>query len=92
MPAGHDESRPAGKGFGRTTRVHVSEESDSGTVPMNHSNNDGRSPAENAEGRPLIKENTPQLNTHPTQSGARVHQGLAGVRKAEQRFAASHPR
>jgi hypothetical protein len=32
MPAGHDEGRPAGKGLGRTTRMHVSEESDSGTV------------------------------------------------------------
>jgi retron-type reverse transcriptase len=49
---------------------------------MNHSNQDGRPSAENAEGRPLIKENTPQSCTHPTQSGARVSQGLAGVRKA----------
>jgi hypothetical protein len=72
--------------------VYVSEESDSGIVPMNHLNNDGRASAEEGEGRPLIKENTPQLNTHPTQSGARVYQGLRGVRKAEQRFAASHPR
>src|SRR5215470_16790493 len=49
---------------------------------MNHSNQDGKPSAENAEGRPLIKENTPQSCTHPTQSGARVSQGLAGVRKA----------
>jgi len=62
--------------------VNVVEESDSGIVPMNHSNQGGRSPAENAEGRPLIKENTRQPNTHPTQSEARVSQGLAGVRKA----------
>ena len=49
---------PAGEGLGRTARMHVSEESDSGIVPMNHSNKDGRASAENEEGRPLIKENT----------------------------------
>ena len=48
---------------------------------MNHSNNDGRTWAEDGEGRPLIKENPPPPHTHPTQSGARVSQGLAGVRK-----------
>jgi hypothetical protein len=48
---------------------------------MNHSNKDGKLSAENAEGRPLIKENTHQPSTHPTQSGARVSQGLMGVRK-----------
>ncbi len=37
---------------------------------------------ESAEGRPLIKENTLQSHTPPTQSGAGVSQGLAGVRKA----------
>jgi len=62
--------------------MHVWEESDSGIVPMNHSNKDGRTSAENAEGRPLIKANTRQPHTHLTQSGARVSQGLAGVRKA----------
>jgi RNA-directed DNA polymerase len=62
--------------------MYVPEESDSGIVPMSHSNN-GRTPsAENGEGRPLIKENIPPPHTHPTQSGARVSQGLAGVRKA----------
>jgi RNA-directed DNA polymerase len=49
---------------------------------MNHSNNDGRTSAEDVEGRPLIKENSCPPHTHPTQSGARVTQGLAGVRKA----------
>jgi RNA-directed DNA polymerase len=49
---------------------------------MNHWNKDGKPLAENEEGRPLIKENTRLPNTHPTQSGARVSQGLAGVRKA----------
>jgi retron-type reverse transcriptase len=49
---------------------------------MKHSNKDSRSSAENAEGRPLSKENTLQPSTQPTPSGARVSQGLAGVRKA----------
>jgi RNA-directed DNA polymerase len=49
---------------------------------MNHSNKDGRLSAEGEEGRPLIKENTPQLNTSSTQSEMRVSQGLAGVRQA----------
>ena len=62
--------------------MYVSEESDSGTIPMNHSNNDGKPSAEGEEGRPLIKENTHQSSTHSTQSEARVSQGLAGVRKA----------
>src|SRR6476660_9835974 len=74
--------RPAGEGSSRTTRVHVFEESDSGTVPMTHSNISGQPPAESEEGRPLIKENTHQLSTHSTQSEVRVSQGLAGVRKA----------
>jgi RNA-directed DNA polymerase len=60
----------------------VSEESDSGIVPMNRSNKDGKPLAEGEEGRPLIKENTLQLNTSSTQSEIRVSQGLAGVRQA----------
>ena len=48
--------RPAGEGECRTTRVHVFEESDSGTVPMNHSNKSGKPPAEREEGRALIKD------------------------------------
>jgi hypothetical protein len=60
--------------------MHVSEESDSGMVPMNHSNNDGKPSAESEEGRLLVKENTPQSHTRPTQCGARVSQGLVGVR------------
>ena len=49
---------------------------------MNYSNNDKTSSAESREGRPLIKENTDQPSTYPTQSGVGVSQGLAGVRKA----------
>ena len=78
---------PAGEGQGQTTRMYVGEESHWGVVPMSHSNNNGRAWAEKGEGRPLIKENTPAPNTHPTQGGARVSQGLAGVRKA----AKEHP-
>src|SRR5271157_3386540 len=82
MPVGQEASRPAGEGDSHTARMHIPEESDSGIIPMNHSNQGGQPPAENEEGRPLIKENTHQSGTHPTQSGARVSQGLAGVRKA----------
>ena len=60
--------------------MHVPEESDSGIVPMNHSNNDGKPSAESGEGRLLVKQNTPQSHTHPTQRGVRVSLGLAGVR------------
>jgi group II intron reverse transcriptase/maturase len=82
MPAAKPRSRPAGEGYGHTARMHVAEESDSEIVPMNHSNKDGKPSAESEEGRSLIKENTPQPSTHPTQSGGRVSQGLGGVRKA----------
>src|SRR5215468_232509 len=92
-PAAKPGGRSAGEGSGHTTRAHVPEESHSGVVPMNHSNKDTRSSAESGEGRPLIKENVRQPNTYPTQSGDRVSQGLAGVRKAarenkEMRFTA----
>ena len=71
--------RTAGEGSGRNTRVNVAEESDSGIVPMNHSNKIEQSMAESEEGRPLIKENIHQFSTRPTLSGACVSQGLAGV-------------
>ncbi len=63
------DRRTAGEGHGRNACMHVSEESDSGVLPMNHSNKDGRLSAESEEGRPLIKENTHQSHTFPTQSG-----------------------
>jgi hypothetical protein len=73
MPATKVSRRTAGEGSGHTARMYVSEESHSGIVPMNHSNNDGISLAESEEGRLLIKENTLPSDTHPTQSGtARV--------------------
>src|SRR5215813_9230702 len=82
VPEANSRDRPAGEGKSRTARVHVFEESDSGTVPMNHLNKSGKPQAESEEGRPLIKENTHQLSTYSTQSEARVSQGLVGVRRA----------
>ena len=82
MPEVEPCDRPVGKGNSHTTHAHVFEESDSGAVPMNHSNKDGKPSAESEEGRPLVKENTHQSSTHSTQSEVRVSQGLAGVRKA----------
>ena len=81
-PEAKPRDRPAGEGKSHTARVHVFEESGSGTVPMNHSNKSGNPPAKSEEGRPLIKENTHQLSTLSTQSEVGVSQGLAGVRKA----------
>ena len=83
-PVGN-RSRTAGAGSGRKARMNASEESESGIVPMNHSNGIEPSMAGSGEGRPLIKENIHQSSTRPTQSGARVSQGLAGVRKAADR-------
>ena len=82
-----------GEGLGRTAHTYVPEESHDGIVPMNYSNNDKTTSAESREGRPSIKENAGQPSTHSTQSGERVSQGLAGVRKAarenkEMRFTA----
>jgi hypothetical protein len=51
-PAGNN-SRTAGEGSGRKARMHASEESDSGIVPMKHSNKIEQSMAEGVrrEGR-----------------------------------------
>ena len=81
-PAVKPGGRSAGEGGSRTARTDASEESHSGILPMNYSNNDKTSSAESREGRPLIKENAGQPNTYPTQSGKGVSQGLAGVRQA----------
>ena len=47
-----------GKGDSPTAYMHVFEESDSGVLPMNRSNNDGEPSADGEEGRSLVKENT----------------------------------
>ena len=57
-PAVQTDSRSVGEGLGRTAHMYVSEESDRGIVPMNHSNKDGAPSAESEEGRLRIKENT----------------------------------
>jgi RNA-directed DNA polymerase len=57
------------------------EESDCAIVPMKLTNNEDKTSAEPAEGRAQAKENDVQPHTHPTQSGARVSQGLDGVRQ-----------
>ena len=82
VPAAKYCCRTAGEGSSRTARAYIFEESDSGIIPMNHSNKDGKPYAESEEGRPLIKENAHQPSTYSTQSEKRVSQGLAGVRKA----------
>ena len=46
MPVGNEDSRPAGEGNSHTVRAHVTEESDSGTVPMSHPKQDGKPFAE----------------------------------------------
>ena len=78
IPEADHCNRSAGEGKSRTARAHVFEESDSGTVPMNHSNKSGKPPAESEEGRPLITQNTHQSNTLSTQSEARVSPGVGG--------------
>src|SRR5260370_7636108 len=82
MPSAKPDSRTAGEGSGRTARMHIPEESDSGIVPMSQSNKDEKLLAEIEEGRPLIEENTPQPYTRSTQSEARASQGVEVVRKA----------
>src|ERR1700721_2487382 len=61
--------------------MYVLEDSDCAIVPMKLTNNEGKTSAEPAEGRAQTKENDAQPHTHPTQSGARVSQGLGGVRQ-----------
>src|SRR5580692_3437132 len=61
--------------------MYVLEDSDCAIVPMKLTNNEGKTSAEPVEGRAQTKENDAQPHTHPTQSGARVTQGLGGVRQ-----------
>jgi len=70
------------KAISRTAGRQVPEESDRAVVPVNLPNNEERSSAEAEEERARAKENIVQSNTHPTQSGTGVSQGLRGVRQA----------
>ena len=58
MPAAKISRRTAGEGLGRTARMHIPEESDSGVVPRSHSNKDGKLSAESGEGRLLMEQST----------------------------------
>jgi RNA-directed DNA polymerase len=62
--------------------MHALEKSDCALVPAKQPNKGGQPSAEAVEGRAGTKENTGQSHMHPTQSGKRMSQGLAGVRKA----------
>jgi RNA-directed DNA polymerase len=75
----------SGKMQNRTPDTHAREESDHAILPMNQPNNEGSPSAEAGEGRAWTKENIVRFHTSPTQSGARVSQGLNGVRQAAQR-------
>jgi RNA-directed DNA polymerase len=68
------------KAQSHTADAHALEESDRTILSMNQTNKEERSSAEPGEKRVRTKENIVQPNTHPTQSGARVSQGLSGVR------------
>jgi hypothetical protein len=46
MPVARPGSRTAGEGLGRTARMHIPEESDSGVLPMSQSNKDEKLLAE----------------------------------------------
>src|SRR5437588_3708120 len=70
------------KAISRTAGRQVPEESDRAVVPVNLPNKEEQSSTEAEEERARTKENIAQLNTHPTQSGKGVSQGLRGVRQA----------
>src|SRR5215471_10967995 len=74
-PAVPTDRRSAGEGLGRTARMYVSEESDRGILPMNHSNKDGLPSAESEEGRLRIKENTAHSTRTRHRAGLRVSHG-----------------
>jgi hypothetical protein len=91
MPAVKPGGRSVGEGLGRTACMYVSEESDRGIIPMNHSNKDEVSSAESAEGRPWIKENTSIRHVPDTERDYACSNGWASVRTSL-RLAVIHPR
>ncbi|HEY6369211.1 MAG TPA: reverse transcriptase domain-containing protein [Candidatus Sulfotelmatobacter sp.] len=80
-PCSQDQGRSA-KAINRTADVHVPEKSDCAVVPVKQPNKGRQLPAEAVEGRAQARENIDQSRMHPTQSGARMSQGLDGVRRA----------
>jgi hypothetical protein len=83
IPVANLSDRTAGEGLGRTARMHVTEESHRGIVPMNHSNKDGASSAESEEGRLRLKENLSHLTHTRLSAGLRVSHGWASVRTSD---------
>ena len=81
LPAGSKAGR-RGNAMSGKPRMHGSEESYSGIVPAKQPNKSEASPAEAAEGRPLVKENTPQSNSCRTPSRESGLSGLERVREA----------
>ena len=76
-----DQDRSA-KAINRAADANVQEKSDCAVVPVNHPNKGRKLCAEVGEGRAQTQENIGQSRMRPTQSGKRMFQGLAGVRKA----------
>ena len=80
-PWSDDQGRSA-KAINRTADMYVLEKSDCAAVPVNQPNKGRQLPTEAGEGRAQARENIDQSHMHLTQSGARMSQGLNGVRKA----------
>src|SRR6266568_3483139 len=76
------EQDRSAKAINRTADMNVPEKSDCAVIPVNLPNKEERSSMEAEEERARAKENIVQSNTHPTQSGKGVSQGLRGVRQA----------
>src|SRR5579863_361377 len=70
------------KAINHNADMHVLEKSHRVVVPVSHPNKAVQAVAEDGEGRARMEENIAQPHMHPTQSGARMSQGLDGVRKA----------
>ena len=66
-------NRTAGEGSGRNARMYAPEESDSGIVPMSHSNKVEHSMAESEEGKAADQGEHPSTTHAPdTERGKRV--------------------
>src|SRR5215471_20658264 len=78
-PAVQTDSRSAGEGLGGTARMYVSEESDRGVIPMNHSNKDSRRRRMRREGCGSRRTLSHSIRTRH-RAGLRVSHGWASVR------------
>lgn len=82
VPRPERERGRSAKAQSHNADVHALEESDRAILSMNQTNQEEQSSAEPGEKRARAKENIVPPNTHPTQSGEQVSQGLSGVREA----------